>query len=302
MSPKVFIIVLNWNRHKDTIECIESLKRVTYPNYGVVIVDNGSTDGSEEILKKRFPEIPLIQAGENLGYAGGNNVGIRYALEKGGDYIILLNNDTIVDPEFVTELVKVATSGASAEILNAKIYFYDQPDVLWCCGTRFSLRSGWSRQIGYGERDNGQYDSIQEVDVPCGCAMMVPRSLCERVGLLNEEYFCYVEEAEWALRAKKEGFRVIYVPGAKVWHKVGASSDGMKSGAYIYYALRNTLRCLRDNAPYKSRPRSHVRAFIVILLYIGSLFTLGIQKQAGLRYIYLGVRDYYRNRFGRFLR
>lgn len=298
MRPKVSVIVLNWNGCQDTIECIGSLKKVAYSNYEIIIVDNGSTDGSEAILRERFPGILILQTGKNLGYAGGNNAGIRHALNNGAEYILLLNNDTVVDPEFVTELVKVAEADDSIGILSSKIYFYDRPDILWFAGGKFSLRTGWSIQAGYGERDTGQFDEIREIERACGCAMMVTKKVCEETGLMDDSFFCYCEETDWSLRAEKAGFKNVFVPASKVWHKVSSSTGGTKSARYIYFAIRNTLKCLDKNAPYNSRIQNLFREAVVILLYAGSLFTLKIPKLDGIRNIYHGVRDYHNNRFG----
>lgn len=298
MNPKVSIIVLNWNGCRDTIECLESLRKVTYPNYEVIVVDNGSTDGSEKVIKERFPDILVLQTGENTGYAKGNNFGIRHALKNGADYVLLLNNDTVVDPEFVIELVKVAESDKSIGILSSKIYFYDRATTLWFAGGKFSLRTGWSKHIGYGKKDTGQFNEIREIDRACGCAMMVTRKLCEEMGLMDEDYFCYCEETDWSLRAKKMGYKIVYVPSSKVWHKVSSSTQGMKSARYIYFSVRNTLRCLEKNAPYRWSVVSIIREVFVIVLYIGSLFTLRVEKLKGIRYIYQGVIDFHNNKFG----
>jgi len=299
MVSKVLIIVLNWNGYSDTTECVKSLQEITYPEYEILLVDNGSTDGSEKILREKFPKLSLIQTGENLGYAQGNNIGIQYALDKGAEYIVLINNDTIVDPEFVTELVQVAVKDPLIGILSSKIYFYKNPNVLWFAGATFNLKTGWSKHKGYNERDTGQHDEIKEIDRACGCAMMVSKKVCKAVGLMNPDYFCYGEEVDWSIRAKKAGFKVAFVPKSKVWHKVSGSTGGAKSGNYIYYALRNTLKCLNDNEPYKYKMQNLIREVFVIVLFVGSLFTLKIPKTIGIKKIYQGASDYYLCRFGK---
>ncbi len=298
MMPNVYIIILNWNGYRDTVECVESLKKITYPNHRILLVDNGSTDGSEKILREKFPKLSLIQTGENLGYAEGNNVGIRYALENGADYIILLNNDTIVDPEFVTELVKVAESNKSIGILSSKVYFYDRPDTIWFAGAIFNLKSGKSKHIGYNEKDRGQHDNIQETDRTCGCSMMVSRKICETVGLMNPEYFCYGEDVDWSLRIKKAGHRVIFVPGSKVWHKVSASTGGIQNSFPIYYSVRNHLRLVNTYLPFKFKMLNGFRNMLVVGRYLLSLFTMNINKSRGIKNLWYGTIDYYYGRFG----
>ena len=296
MNPRVFIIILNWNGYQDTIACINSLQSIAYPNFRIVLVDNGSTDGSEALLRERFPSINLIQTGRNLGFTGGNNVGMRYALDNGADYIVLLNNDTTVDKHVITELVTVAESDKTAGMLCSKIYFYDRPDILWYAGASFYPWLGWGRHRGYNVRDQGQFDSTEETERPTGCALMVSRALCEKIGLLREEYFCYCEDLDWGMRAQKAGYKIMYVPASKVWHKVSRSTNA-GSATSLYYAVRNMFMCLDANKPLPALLR-FVRFGIVLSAAILSLFTHALPKPAGAAQICRGTSHYLQGRSG----
>ena len=293
----VYIVILNWNAWKDTEECVQSCRKISYPNYRLLIVDNGSMDGSEAILRERFPDLELIQTGSNLGFTGGNNAGMRHALQKGADYIILLNNDTIVDKDFVTALVAAAEADRSIGMLCSKIYFYDRPDVLWYAGATFYSWLGWGRHRGYNVLDRGQYDNMEETPRPTGCSLMVTRRLCESVGLLREEMFCYAEDIDWGMRAANHGLKIMYVPSSRVWHKVSLSTGGQASGVPLYYSTRNILLCLDANRPL-ALPLRVVRYMTVLSAAVFSLFTQNVRKAAGLKYILRGASDYFRGRFG----
>jgi len=296
--PKVTLVVLSWNGWRDTAACVESCLRVDHPGLRILVVDNGSTDGSERILRERFPDVELLQTGENLGYAGGNNAGIRRALDEGSDLVVLLNNDTEVDPGFVSALVEAARLHPEAGMLCSKIFLFDRPDVLWYAGASFHPLVGWSRHRGHGQRDRGQYDRVEETDRPTGCALMVTRACCEKVGLLRDEYFCYAEDLEWGLRARDAGFSILYVPGSRVWHKVSRSTGGGKSVAAIRYHTRNLLACLDERRPIPFPLRS-LRWSAVIAAATMGLVTQGIPPVAGLRAIARGVLDWRGGRFGR---
>lgn len=300
--PKIYIIILNWNGRKDTIECIESAGKLNYPDYEIVVVDNGSTDGSQEFLKERFPGLTIIQTGKNLGFAGGSNEGLRYAMGKGAQYMILLNNDTVVHPDFAMELLNAAKTDERIGITCSKVYFYDRPDSLWYAGyprRGFSPWRGMLRPRGYGMRDNGMFDTVEETRRPCGTSMMVTRKFCEKVGLFEEEYFCYIEDIEWGIRAEKAGFKVMYVPASKIWHKVSGSSGGAKSLIPLYYVTRNTLRCVAKNFQSTFPVRALRQASILAVFFL-SLFTMGLPKIAGIKTIYRGARDCFGGKFGEF--
>jgi len=297
MSPKVSIIVLNWNGYRDTVECVNSLGKVAYSNCEIVIVDNGSTDGSEEILRKSFPDIKIIQTGRNLGFTGGNNVGIRHALTNGADYVILLNNDTIVDRAFAGELVKAAETDKSIGLFCSKIYFYDRPDVFWYAGASFHPWLGWGRHRGFNKRDVGQYDRIEGTERPTGCALMATRELCEKIGLLREEYFCYCEDLDWGMRARDAGYKIVYVPASKVWHKVSRSTGGGSTGISLYYYTRNMLKCLDENKPLPF-PLRQARYCTFLAAALLGLFTQDLPKGIGVSQIWGGASDYFQGRFG----
>jgi hypothetical protein len=247
VKPFVAAIVLNWNGLKDTHECLKSLQGISYQNYRIVLVDNASTDGSVKILRKAYPDLTIIENEENLGFSEGNNVGIRYALSQGADYIWILNNDTVVDPLALTALIDVAGENTKIGILGSKIYYYDEPDTLWFAGGPMDWHNLETPHVGINEKDYGQYDEIKEYDRVAGCSMMVTRELCDQIGLMDPAYFLYVEEIDWCLRAWANGFKVVYVPGSKVYHKVSKAVQLLQSRekVFSYYKNRNFLYLLK---------------------------------------------------------
>ncbi|MBE7414621.1 MAG: glycosyltransferase family 2 protein [Deltaproteobacteria bacterium] len=293
MAPKVSIVVLNWNGYRDTAECVQSLRDVVYPALEIIVVDNGSVDGSLNALKRRFPSgIRFIGTGKNLGFAGGCNAGIRQALENGADYVLLLNNDTVVAPDFVKEIVTAAEGEPRAGILCSKVYFHDRPDVVWYSGAYFNSLLGWGRHLGFNKKDSGGSGAM-ETGRPTGCAMMVTRELCERTGLFDEDYFCYAEDLDWGMRAKRAGFKVLYVPSSRVWHKVSASSGSVGVAASLYYSTRNTLRCVDLNRPLPL-PLRQARYLSILAASFLSLLTMKTPAAPGAKMITKGFRDYLR--------
>ena len=255
--PKVSIIILNLNGLDDTVECLQSLKKITYPNYEVIVVDNGSTGDDARVLKEKFGDyIHLIQNDKNHGFAEGNNIGIRYALNKyHPDYFLLLNNDTVVDSKFLTEMVTVAGTNTAIGIAGAKLYYYGNPNQLQSVWGKIDLWRGrviptpkmLSDKIKSVKLDKGQYDHIAEVDWVIGCCFLVKQSVLENIGLLDESYFCYWEETDYCMRAKKTGFRIVYAPKAKVWHKLGQSVKKVP-GLARYYMTRNRFKFMKKHA------------------------------------------------------
>lgn len=306
MLPKVFIIILNWNNWPDVLECLSSLKNNDYPNYQVVIIDNGS----REKPQVSDSEIKIIYNKENLGFSGGNNVGIKYALEKGADYVLLLNNDTIVSRDFLTKLVEAGESNKKFGILGPKIYFADQKEKIWFAGGQVNWLYNKGTMRGYNEIDKGQYDSSstsakggpasdgQETDYITGCCLLIKRAVIEKIGLMPEDYFLYYEDTDWSLAAQEVGFKCIFVPGAKIWHK-GSKSSIEGSPSYIYYHIRNGLIMAQKYAPW----------YIKIFLHLDILWRIKkqnikyiffLKKRTWAKYILLGIKDFYLKRYGKY--
>jgi GT2 family glycosyltransferase len=291
MNEKLaYVIILNWNGGKDTAACVESCRKLTYPNFRILIVDNGSTDGSERMLRERFPDIAVLQTGRNLGFAGGNNAGIRRALADHAEYIWLLNNDTVVDPAALTELVKVVEGSDRVGMAGSKIYFFDRPDELWYAGGWLRFWNGTCGHRGQRAKDQGQYDDIAETEYVTGCSLLVPARVVRDVGLMDERFFLLFEETDWNLRVKKQGYRLLYVPTSKVWHKVSASLGG-ESPLYHYYVARNSLLFIA-----RQKPVFLFTAFLRRLKDV-AYFLLGRQFQHAY-YALLGLRDFAFRRFG----
>lgn len=247
--PKVSIIMLNWNGLADTIECLESLKKLTYPNYEVIVVDNGSTGNDAQVLEEKFGDyIHLIKNDKNYGFGGGNNIGMKYALDNShADYLLLLNNDTIVDPEFLTELVKVAETDPVIGMAVSKIYLYHRPNRLETVGGKINMWRGQCSRIGWMQSDTKQYEKVRELDGAAINSLLITKGVIQNIGFFDESYFIYLDDADYCVRVRRAGYKIVYVPKAKIWHKVGRSSRRV-SGLPYYYLARNNFRFMRKHA------------------------------------------------------
>jgi GT2 family glycosyltransferase len=251
-DPRVFIIVLNWNGFEVTRDCLESLAKIDYPAFSVVLVDNGSTDGSVDRLLQLFPWITAIRNEANLGFTGGNNIGMRFALEKRPDYILLLNNDTIVSGEFLTHLVRAGEEDDRIGILNPKIYYESPPDTIWYGGGTFSLWRGLARHLHMGKRDSPGLDAAREVNFVTGCALLIKLRVLESIGLLDERFVLAFEDADLSIRARDAGFKAAYVPESKIWHRVSHTfKNNLGKSRRDFYNVRNSILIERKHAkPY----------------------------------------------------
>jgi GT2 family glycosyltransferase len=251
--PKITIIILNWNGKEDTIECLKSCKKIDYLNYKIIVVDNGSEDDSAASIKAMFQDIIVIETGKNLGYAGGNNVGIRYALDNKAEYILLLNNDTVVDVNLINAFIEARSTIASPAIMGGKIYYYAQPDTLWYAGARWIPDKLDFEHIGLGQKDTKIFDELTKTDYVTGCLMFVPTEIFRQVGLLDEDFFLIYEETDWCYRARAYGYDCYYIPKAKIWHKVSVSFGGSQSPIFEYFMARNRLLWASKHLGFMSR-------------------------------------------------
>lgn len=305
---RIFISLLNFNGKNNTIACLESLKTVKKDNFKltIVVVDNASTDGSTSAILNiihsassgQISNLKFIQNKENLGFSGGHNVGIRYALENGADYILILNNDTYVDKNFLEELLKVADRNESVGILTPKIYFapgfefhknrYSKKDlgkVFWYAGGEMDLANVIGQHRGVDDVDKGQFDKIEETELATGCCMLIKKEVIEKAGMFDEKYFLYYEDSDLSMRAKKKGFKVSYVPKSLIWHKNASSAGGSGSKLQDYYITRNRLLFGFRYAPLRSK----------FALLRESLFLLLKGREWQKR----GVLDFYLNKLGK---
>lgn len=253
---RVFIITLNWNGKDDTLECLASLRKLDHPNLVIVVVDNGSIDGSASAIRSQFPDVTIIENKKNLGYARGFNTGLQYAYEKGADYFLVLNNDTVVDPQAVTELVRTAQRHKKVGFVTGKVYWYAKPDVLQTVGRYGDPDELAGGHIGSGEVDHGQYNKEQEYDFVDDIFLLVSREVYETVGGYDSHFFLYFEETDWCARVRKAGYSILFTPKARIWHKgnIGGPSTDL-SPLRHYYMARNKIIFLKRNAPRRKFPK-----------------------------------------------
>jgi hypothetical protein len=271
---KTAIIIVNYNGWKETLECLESLSKLRIANceLRIVVIDNGSTNNSVQRISKwlssvkNFPPAELIELKENRGFSGGNNYGIRFALENGNDYILLLNNDTLVRLDFLDKLIRRAERDSTIGIVGPKIYFakgfefhkdrYVRSElgkVFWYAGGNIDWGNMYASHRGVDEVDIGQYDKSGKTDFVSGCCMLVKREVFEKIGYLDSQFYLYLEDLDFCLRAKQSGFKLIYEPKAVIWHKNASSSDKPGSKLHQYYQTRNRLIIGMRYSPIRTR-------------------------------------------------
>jgi hypothetical protein len=299
-QPHVSIIVLNYNSREDTLDCLRSLQHLTYRRTSVILVDNGSTDGTPEIVRKQFPLVKVIEIGQNLGFTGGNNVGIDYALDNGADYIMILNNDTIVAPDMMDVMINAMQQDPSIAISGPTIYYYDQPDIVWSAGSSVDWEHGRTEMLGIGEEDKGQFGQApRAVEFVTGCALLARRDVWEQVGLLDNRFFMYYEETEWCVRAARAGFKIAHIPLAMMWHKI--SLEARETSPHtVYYMTRNRLLFMRHT-------QASLRTWLYILseyarTFVNLSFRRKWQDRRHLRSIILrAIVDYSTGKFGQYV-
>jgi GT2 family glycosyltransferase len=314
LKPKVSIIILNWNGWRDTIECLESLFQIDYPNYDVILIDNNSEDDSLRMIKKYCygelevvsdffkynrenkplnireytnseigalklingennslnNDIILIENDQNFGFAEGNNIGIKYALKNlHPKYILLLNNDTVVDEKFLSELIYSNEKRDNIGFSGPKTYYYNcrgSLNILDNAGGKINLWKGESISLGVKEFDNGQYNSSMIVDYIQGSCMLVKSEVFWNIGFFNPKFFTFWEESDLCMRGLKNGYKSLYVPNGKIWHKSGASSFSTDK---TYYITRNRFWFVREHGTL-------LQYIVFILYFFGYKFWISV--------------------------
>lgn len=256
----VAIIILNWNGKEDTLECLESVFRLDYPNFEVIVVDNGSSDGSVEAVRDAYPQATLIENGANLGFSGGNNVGIRYALERGAEYVWLLNNDTTVEPDSLRSLVACAEAHPKVGMLSPVIYYYDEPEAVWFAGGVIDWRTGRTNHLCVP----GAFSAADsEERYICGCAILIKRKTIERIGVLDERFSpAFYEDTDWSVRCVEKGFQLAIAKDAKIFHKGSVSTGGSRSKRYRNLLTKSRFCFMEKYKDRFGKKAGHHRKFI----------------------------------------
>ena len=231
--PSIAVVILNWNGSSDLLACLSSLEKESWQNKEVIVVDNGSSDESCELVQKQFPSTTLLALKENLGYAGGNNVGISYALEKGHDFILILNNDTLVSAHFLTQFVSFSRENPAVGIIGGWPCLMSNPSKLDHLGGKWNPQTALFDFIGKEEPSHSTIE--EEVDYVCGCSIFIKRAVFEKIGLLEPAFFLFWEEADFCMRAKKSGFKIAFCKKAVLLHKVSSSFTGGKPHTHYFW-------------------------------------------------------------------
>ena len=250
LSGKISIIIPTYNRKNDLMQCLASVKNLLYYELEIVVVDNASTDGTYENVKKVFPQVKIIRNNKNLGVSGGRNTGLKY-INKNTKFILFLDHDIIVEKDLVNELLKVMNKDEKMGIATPKIYYYEDKSVIWAVGTSINLITGKITMNGENQRDEGQFNQIRDVQV-APAVIMVKREVIQKIGGFDEDYFATYEDTDFCFRAKKVGYRIIYVPRARAFHKVPLNwwESKKRLVSRNYYIARNRIIFMKKYSHY----------------------------------------------------
>ena len=291
--PNVGIVISNYNGWQDTVQCLESLQKQTYRYFELILLDDASTNDSVQQLQKHLTENTVFLPQEaNCGFAAVNNVGMRRALADGCDWVLLLNNDTVVAPDFLETLLRETPAGA---VSCPKMLFLDPPDEIWFAGGELDRATGKVKHLGGHEKDGPAFAEKKQVSFITFCCVLLPRQVVEEVGFLDETLFMYCEDVDYCIRLADAGVPLWLLPDARIWHKAGGSAGGMLS---VYYITRNTLYLT-----CKGKSALQIRARTLPVLISGAAryaLTKLLGRKKGRSYgAFRGALDFWRGRMGR---
>jgi len=294
-KPRIAVVILNWNGYEDTSECIISLQKITYKNYKIIVVDNGSDAEEFNKLKNNFPKIKVLRSDVNLGFTGGNNLGIKYSLEEKVDYILLLNNDTIVESNFLEPLLDAYEKNKNAGIVAPQINYFHEPKKIWSAGGTISRLRGSG--FAYSDRiENKIKPNNRSVAFVSGCCMLIKSELFNKVGYFDDNYFLYIEDTDLCFRTLHAGYKIIVNHHSKIFHKVSNSTKENLSLLPLYYATRNRLYFTKKNFP---------DFFILTLIYISfamitkSIYWLFNKNSKNILMVLEAFNDFFSKKMGK---
>lgn len=290
-EPSVGIILVNYNGAADTIDCINSLRNIKYKNIEIIVVDNSSTDDSVELLNEYLNKAneKLIISKQNKGFSAGNNIGIQYAQLEKMDYVLLLNNDTVVEPDFLSEMINSRQS--DSDVMTGTICYYTDPQKIWFAGGSVNPLTGRTTHWSKDKEITNLSHEIKEISFVTGCEMLIPIHVITKVGLLDEDYFLYGEDTDYSLRLSKNGIKMLFCPTSIIFHKVSSSTKKL-SQTIQYYSVRNRRILIKKNCSWYQK--------IPALLFANAqtIHRL-IHKRQHLYCVLMGIIDFYAKNYGK---
>lgn len=295
MEPSVGIILLNWNSYEVTKDCLDCFRQIRHP-YRLIVVDNGSSDDSVTLFRANYPEITLIENNENLGFAGGNNCGLEHGLRENLDYLMLLNNDTLFDEDFVAPLVQRMQQNAELGGIQPKIMYNHDRSLIWNAGGTYHYFLGHSSTIGEGKPDLSRFNRVRGVDWITGCCILLRSQVVQQVGLLDDRFFIYHEDVDWSLRIRGAGWKLEYFPQSQLYHIAGVSQkskvktrEGFLSPRTHYLNLRNQVFVIRKHLNWYHFPTATLFMLVMAVAYVAYFTVRGRFKK--LTAVYEGLKD-----------
>ena len=274
LPKSIAVILINWNSYEYTRNCIQSLNKMEFKDFDIILVDNGSMDGSDDKLVKDFPDLIFLKIIHNIGFTGSNNLALNHCINRGYKYSMMLNNDTIVEPDFLEVLNKYMESNPYVAAVQPKIYFEHDRGLLWNAGSYFNRWTGQASTEGYNKRVTANSDKLKEVDWITGCGLLVRTELLKTAGLLDESLFMYYEDVDLSFRIKRSGLKLMYVPDSIIYHIAGAAyktkkktKEGIVNPIVHYHNARNQIWMIKK---YLS-PFQKITAYSYTFIYFGAV-------------------------------
>lgn len=294
IRPPVGVVIVNWNLKDSLRETLQSFRKVDYPGLQIVVSDNASTDGSPDMVRAEFPEVVVLTREKGLGYAKGASLGLEHLLDK-TKYIFSTTNDVEVAPDLITRLVDFAEQHPDAGVIGTKIFFYDRPHKIWHAGGIIGSLHGHSRHRGWERKDHPRYDQVRECDFVTGCGFLLRSEALQKAGCFKADLVFYSEDAELCYRIREHGYRIMYLPTARMWHKVGTTLAKNRP-VQLQYSTRNNLYLIK-----RHRVGWYPLSLLVHVLAVSPakmLFFALCFRWANARGIWRGIRDWRKDKYG----